>query len=111
MCACLRVVRRHASAAALTLTARRSFYHDFFVGHSAPELTEIFCRADEVIFEKSTGFDLSALKDKGIFEVQGTLAAGHPACRFVIRKQPTGGGEEAGSAECAGESASRRGRS
>ena len=73
---------------------RFSFYHDFFSGHSAPQLTEIFCRADEAIFEKSTGYDLSELKDKGIFEVKGTLAAGHPACKFVIRKQQRRGGGE-----------------
>jgi hypothetical protein len=63
-------------------------------------LTEIFCRADEAIFEKSTGYDLSELKDKGIFEVKGTLAAGHPACKFVIRKQQRrGGGEGEGGKE------------
>ena len=79
---------------------RFSFYHDFFSGHSAPQLTEIFCRADEAIFEKSTGYDLSELKDKGIFEVKGTLAAGHPACKFVIRKQQRrGGGEGEGGKE------------
>ena len=79
-------------------TVSRCFYHDFFTAHGAPELTrEIFCRADEALFEKSTGFDLDVLKKKGVFQVQSTIADGHPTCRFVIKKpaRTEGNGKEA----------------
>jgi hypothetical protein len=77
----------------LTRRSGHSFYHNFFSAHGAPELTsEIFCPADEALFEKATGFSLSKLKEKGVFAVQGTLAGGHPACRFVINKGKASGG-------------------
>jgi hypothetical protein len=68
----------------------KCFYNEFFSAHAAPEITrEIFCRADEALFEKSTGLDLEAMKQSGVFRLESTLAASHgkAPCRFVIKKQ------------------------
>jgi len=87
-----------------------SFYHDFFSKHAASELTrEIFCRADEVLFEKSTGFDLQKLKDKGVFQVDGTLASEGNTCRFIINKGRGGGGGLAGGGTARASAIARKG--
>ena len=83
-------VEHHDSEEQHVATVHVCFYHNFFSAHAAPELTrEIFCRADEALFEKSTGLDLQTMNHRGSFRLESTLAEseGKKACRFVINKR------------------------
>ena len=80
------------SAEEHVLLVHRCFYHDFFSAHAGSSLltSRIFCRADQLFFEKASGFNLDDLKKNNVFQVHGTLASGQPACRFTINKRAVG---------------------
>jgi hypothetical protein len=59
----------------------KCFYHNFFTAHGAPEITPVFCEADNV------WGDLLDPETNGVkFDRSMTLGQGHAYCRFHFTK-------------------------
>lgn len=61
----------------LTFTVHRCFYLRVLLHYGAPELTGVFCRGDEIIYEK--------MARSVAFSRTGTLADGAPHCDFAFQ--------------------------
>mmetsp|Transcript_15776 Transcript_15776/g.37378 ORF Transcript_15776/g.37378 Transcript_15776/m.37378 type:complete len:143 (+) Transcript_15776:608-1036(+) len=69
------------------------FYNSFFVKHGAPELTApIFCKAEEMLFEKASGLTREQLRTGDVtFHLRSTLAEGGDQCLFEVKRHRTTG--------------------